>query len=142
LSKIKRAHPAVPPDNPEEIIGLDIGSARIGIARGSGVAKIAEALKTVPAGNAIEEIKKLNPDIIVVGLPRSLDGNETDQTAYVRDWVRSAVKQIDKPFYWQDEALTTQAAAASSDLAGDDAAAAAVILQDFLDTPKDRRVRC
>lgn len=130
------------PDNPKEAVGVDVGSARVGIARGSTAAKLSEPLKTVPAAAAVEEIAALDPDFVVVGLPRSLDGNETRQTAYVRDWVRSAMRRIDKPFYWQDEALTSHAAESSDDAAGRDAVAASVILQDFLDTPEAHWVRC
>jgi putative Holliday junction resolvase len=132
----------VRPDNPKEAVGVDVGSVRFGLARGSTIAKLAEPLKTVPAIKAIEEIRKLNPDLIVIGLPRSLDGNETGQTAYVRDWVRAAKQTIDKPFFWQDEALTSKAADSSDSQAGRDAAAAAILLQDFLDTPESEWVRC
>lgn len=121
---------------------MDVGAARVGLARGSTAARLAEPLKTVPAAEAVDELKKLNPDAIVVGLPRGLDGQETAQTAYVRRWTEEAKLKIDKPFYWQDEALTTQAAGHTDHPAGPDAAAAAVILQDFLDTPEDQRVRC
>jgi len=132
----------VRPDNPKEAIGVDVGSVRIGLARGSTAAKLAEPIKTVPAAQAIDEIKKLDPDLIVIGLPRSLDGNETGQTAYVRRWVNSAKQVIDKPFFWQDEALTSRTADSSDSKAGQDAVAASVLLQDFLDTPESDWVRC
>jgi putative Holliday junction resolvase len=132
----------VRPDNPKEVLGVDVGSVRIGLARGSTIAKLAQPLKTIPAVKAVEEIRKFDPDLIVIGLPRSLDGNDTGQTAYVRDWVHSVKQVIDKPFFWQDEALTSQAADSSDSKAGRDAAAAAVLLQDFLDTPESEWVRC
>jgi putative Holliday junction resolvase len=103
---------------------------------------LAEPLSTVPSAKAIEEIKKLDPDLIVVGLPRSLDGNETDQTAFVRRWADSAKQVINKPFFWQDEALTSRAADSTDSKAGQDAVAASVLLQDFLDTPESDWVRC
>ena len=130
------------PDNPQEAVGVDVGSVRIGLARGSTAAKLAEPLKTIPATQAIEEIKKLDADLIVVGLPRNLDGNETEQTAYVRQWVDSAKQVIGKPFFWQDEALTSHAADSANSKTGQDAVAASVLLQDFLDTPESDWVRC
>jgi putative holliday junction resolvase len=129
----------------QEFIAVDVGSQRVGIARGSSLARIAEPLKTVSAKEAIAELKALETKIdgIVVGLPRGLDGQETDQTKMVRQWVEQAKAQLDKPFYWQDEALTSVEAANRGALTGEvDAVAASVILQDFLDTPPAQRVRC
>ena len=123
-------------------MGVDVGSARIGLARGSMIAKLAEPLKTVQADSALDEIIKASPDIVVVGLPRSLEGDDTEQTLRVREWVKAAGQKINKPFYWQDEALTSKAADSSDHPAGRDAVAASVILQDFLDTPPERWVRC
>jgi putative Holliday junction resolvase len=126
----------------EEFLGVDVGSARVGIARGSTIAKIAEPIKTVQASQAIDELSTLatqNSTVgIVAGLPRSLSGNETEQTKQVRRWVEEAKKQLDLPFYWQDEALTSQLAEASS---GDDSKAAALILQDFLNANETERIR-
>jgi putative Holliday junction resolvase len=109
------------------------------------MARLAEPLKTVPSGQELAEINRLaaenNAVAVVVGLPRSLDGNDTRQTGAVRNWVETAKQAVGLPFYWQDEALTSAAAAAGK-AADIDAAAAAVILQDFLDTPEEERVRC
>jgi putative Holliday junction resolvase len=133
----------------EEFLGVDVGAARVGIARGAEVARIAEPLKTVPAAQAIKELLELAKQNkaagIIVGLPRSLDGNETNQTKAVRAWIDQAKASIRLPFYWQDEALTTQKAEGlklKTGGPGADAEAAVIILQDFLDTPKEERVRC
>jgi putative Holliday junction resolvase len=121
----------------QEFLAVDVGSARVGIARGASIAKLAEPLKTVPAGQAVEEIgelaKQSSASAIVAGLPRSLDGNDTDQTKLVRQWVADAKQKLNLPFYWQDEALTSQGT-------DDDAQAAAMILQDFLNTPETDRL--
>jgi putative holliday junction resolvase len=126
---------------------VDVGDKRIGIARGSSLARLAEPLKTVPATDAWEEIESLalqyGSSGVVVGLPRGLDGQETAQTKKVQDWVIQAKKQLKYSFYWQDEALTShQAVAEGADSHIVDAQAAAIILQDFLDTPAAQRVRC
>ena len=130
----------------EEFLGIDVGDKRVGIARGSTAAKIAEPLKTVHADIALSEIFDLiesnHIDGVVVGLPRNLKGDETTQTKKVKAWTNSAKAQINLPFYWQDEALTSVAAQQAASPAGVDAAAAAVFLQDFLDTPAEQRVRC
>ena len=134
----------------KQLIGLDVGGTRTGIARASAVARIAQPLETVETKQVLSRLSELIDeyavDTIVVGLPRSLDGNDTDQTRWVRQWMVGAKEKINKPFYWQDEALTTKLAelkAKTSKKTQDtDALAAAVILQDFLDTPEAERVVC
>ncbi|HEX4775032.1 MAG TPA: Holliday junction resolvase RuvX, partial [Candidatus Saccharimonadales bacterium] len=82
---------------PEEFLGVDVGSARVGVARGSSSARLAEPLKTVDAKMAVPELKTLAAGHqaagIVVGLPRNLDGQDTAQTQFVRDWVGEAKVQ-------------------------------------------------
>lgn len=129
----------------QEFLGVDVGSVRVGLARGNSAARLAEPLKTVPADKALDELKKLASENsaagIVVGLPRGLDGSETAQTDFVRNWVNTVKPTIGLPFYWQDEALTSRQAEESKDSsAGTDAAAAAIILQDFLDGRENDRV--
>jgi putative Holliday junction resolvase len=129
----------------EEFIGVDMGNVRVGIARGNSAARIAEPLETIDANQVIEELKKLavqnSATGIVVGLPRDLNGNETAQTAAVRQWVKSAKTEIGLKFYWQDEALTSrQAEMTEPKDTGTDAVAAAIILQDFLDSAENDRV--
>jgi len=132
-----------------EFIGLDVGKARTGFARGSAEAKIAEPLQTVPTEEAIAKLKNYVESGlagVVVGLPRSLAGSETDQTAWVRDWVDQAKKEVNTIFYWQDEALSTKIAEAKAaggkKIKDIDSLAAAIILQDFFDTPEDMRTIC
>jgi putative Holliday junction resolvase len=133
-------------NNPEEFLGVDVGSARVGIARGSSAARIAQPIETVSADEATSRLKLLAAEnqttAIVVGLPRSLMGDDTAQTEYIRKWVSRAKTEISLPFYWQDEALTTrQAEELGVKNHTVDARAAAIILQDFLDTPEEDRVR-
>lgn len=130
-----------------EFIGLDVGKVRTGMARGSSIAKLAQPLKTLPTEQVIAELKTHEGLAgIVVGLPRSLDGSETDQTAWVRQWVDAAQKQLSAPFYWQDEALTSKLAEAKhfnkARIKDVDSLAAQIILQDFLDSPQSLWVIC
>lgn len=136
----------------EQLLGLDVGKSRTGIARASGLARLAEPLMTVETAELMETLKELikahNYSVIVVGLPRNLQGNETTQTQWVRYWVDKAKKKLKIEFYWQDEALTTKIAEAhqlsggKKIVQGIDAMAAAIILQDFLDTPEANRAGC
>ncbi|HEX5394837.1 MAG TPA: Holliday junction resolvase RuvX [Candidatus Saccharimonadales bacterium] len=133
----------------KEILGLDLGDKRTGIARASSIAKLAEPLKSVAAEEACSVLKRYiaehDVQAIAIGLPRSLSGADTAQTASARQWVKDAQQKIDVPFYWQDEALTSrEARAKSSELRtkssiDEHALAAAIILQDFLDSAEAQR---
>lgn len=136
--------------NDKQLLGLDVGIKRSGIARASTVARIAEPLMSVKTSELMKNLQELinrhSVDAVVIGLPRNLDSQETQQTQWVRDWVQEARPNIDRPMYWQDEALTSrlaEAKATSHKKPKDvDAFAAAIILQDFLDTPESERVVC
>ncbi len=127
-----------------EIICLDVGLKHTGIARASSFAKLPQSLATVDTDKLVawlmETVKSKDIKAIVVGLPRGLQGQETDQTKWVRQWAVGAKKTIKAPFYWQDEALTSVGAAKNPG-SDEHSAAAQIILQDFLNTPEDKRVR-
>ncbi len=130
-----------------EILALDIGSKRVGIARASLKARLAQPLNTVKTDEAIEQLKEIikqnQVKMIVAGLPRNLSGDDTQQTRWVRDWVAIAKTQLGVPFYWQDEALTSHEVEKQNrgaKVADVDAQAAAIILEDFLKTDKIDRV--
>jgi putative Holliday junction resolvase len=134
----------------KQYLGLDVGLKRTGIARGSDAARLAEPLLTVQTTDVLKTLKDMieeyNVTAVVVGLPRNLHGNNTQQTNWVRDWVEHAKRKIDVTYYWQDEVLSTRIAEAKKlklknphDI---DSLAAAIILQDFLDTPEANRTVC
>ncbi|MBI2591958.1 Holliday junction resolvase RuvX [Candidatus Saccharibacteria bacterium] len=136
-----------------EVLALDIGAVWVGMARANSQARLAEPLQTVKTNEAIAAVQKLvekQPvEAIVVGLPRNLSGEDTDQTRWVRDWVAKAKTQINRPFYWQDESLTSleaklkvQSSKFKDQGIGEHGLAAAIILQDFLDAPVAKRVVC
>ncbi|HCM51647.1 TPA: hypothetical protein DIS56_00725 [Candidatus Saccharibacteria bacterium] len=131
-----------------EIIGLDIGHVHTGMARASTVAKLAEPLVSIETARLIEELTSMinqGAGIIVVGLPRSLNGKDTAQTKWLRQFVGTAKAKLPKVhFYFQDEALTSLEARIkkleSKKHLDEHALAAAIILQDFLDNPEELRV--
>ncbi len=135
-----------------EILGLDIGRKHSGVARSSNVARLAEPLLSLPTSKVISKLKEYtvqkSVESVVVGLPRGLDGQETQQTDWVRKWVDSAKLVLEIPLFWQDEALTTKATESQASQlhlksqVDDHSLAAAVILQDFLDSPEADRVMC
>jgi putative Holliday junction resolvase len=125
----------------DEYLGLDVGQKRTGIARASRVARLAQPLKIVETEKLMDELQELaanNVRAIVVGLPRNLDGDDTAQTKWVRQWAQQAQAVIKLPFHLQDEALTThQALERKPSNSHPDAEAAAIILQDFLNDQED-----
>ena len=124
------------------ILALDLGEKRIGIARANIIAKIAEPLATLQNDALFRDsllalIKEHDAKQIVVGLPRGLEGQDTNQTNYVRDFIDDLNLPIDVVF--QDEALTSVKAKEQLESLGKiyqkadiDSLAAMNILEDFL----------
>ena len=132
----------------QEVLGLDVGSVRVGVARVNMIAKIPEALSYFLTKNDITSLRELNhlyqPNAIVVGLPRNMQNEDTKQTEFVRQWMKSVLPIFkDLPFFWQDEAATSIEASEllgpKADKKDIDSLAACIILKDFIATPiKDR----
>lgn len=131
------------------VIALDVGSKRIGVATANVVARLAGPLETLEVSdNIVTDIKALLAQqtacALVVGLPRGLEGQDTAQTAAVRQFVAQLEKAITIPVFWQDEALTSHlskielSAKKPNYSKGEvDALAATYILEDFLANRKD-----
>jgi putative Holliday junction resolvase len=138
------------------VLAIDWGRRRIGLAISDATRTLARPLRTIQRGasdraavndlaQAIDELSS-EPDglsLVVVGLPRRLDGSRSDETAHVESMIGALRRRIRIPVITQDERLSSREA--ESRLAERerdwrkrkarlDAAAAAVILQDYLDT--------
>ena len=132
-----------------KIVGLDVGEKRIGIARVDTDTKIAVPVGFINVdGTEYQEIARLmrlnSTNFVVLGLPRSNEGNETAQSAYVRSFAKVLVEKIpEAKVRFQDESLTSVEAEErlksrkKTYEKGDiDAEAASIILQDFIETFK------
>jgi putative Holliday junction resolvase len=131
-------------NNTGTVLGIDVGERRIGMAVASWQARIARPLITLSNDDHVfvqlgQQVHDQAATALVVGLPRGLQGQHTDQTRAVEDFVRQCKAHITLPIYWQDEALTS--AKAKEELEGRgkpyakgdiDALAATYILDDFL----------
>jgi len=131
-------------NKPDNIVCLDVGEKRIGVAVADTSVRIAVPFDTVLVdGNEIESIAKIvvneRAETIVVGYPRNQSGEATAQTQYVEEFA-SKLKDIASKIVFQDESLTS--VMAEEQLAihkrpynkGDiDAQAAAIILQDYIE---------
>jgi putative holliday junction resolvase len=136
-------------------LGVDVGERRIGLAVSDPTRTLARPLRTVARRGAVADVAAMlarevqalaaDPDglaVVVVGLPRRLDGTEHEQTRRVRALVAALAPLIAQPIVLQDERLTSREAESRLALgerhwrarkAKLDAAAAAVILQEYLD---------
>lgn len=124
------------------ILSLDVGESRVGVALASKIARLASPYTTLPNTTKIFEeiqaiIKRESVELVVVGLPRNLSGDDTDQTRYCRAFAEQLEKFV--PIAFQDEALTSQKAEAELKSRGKpyqkadiDSLAATYILDDFL----------
>ncbi len=138
-------------------LGIDYGAKRIGLALSDHSATVARPWKMVPAAGSpaasadalarvIRELTtSLDPELdgIVIGLPRRLNGDDTDQTPVVRAFAAALEARAALPVVLQDERLTSVVAEARlAEREPDwrkrkalvDAEAAAILLQDYLDT--------
>ena len=128
------------------IIGLDVGTKRIGIAKADTSVRIAIPNGYVLVnGQEIPEILRIarlnDTNFFVVGLPRSNDGNETAQSAYARKFADTlAASMPGARIYFQDESLTSVVAEErlkkrkkNFEKGEIDAEAASIILQDFIE---------
>lgn len=127
---------------PVVYLGLDMGSRRIGVARGNNIAKLATPLAVITVdGQEMDKLRQLieqeHAEQLVIGLPRGLDGQDTEQTRITRH-ATAKLTQLDLPINWQDEAGTSrQAEEEAGPKSGPlDDRAAAIILQDWLDNLK------
>ena len=99
------------------LIGLDLGSKRIGIGICDENHKIATPFKTVIKTNLDDFIKQLKEIIkennikgIIVGNPVNMDGSFGKSSQSVKDTVINLEKFIDIPFTLWDERLSTAGA--------------------------------
>ena len=141
-------------------LGIDYGERRIGLALSDPTGLLASPWKTLAndanldtaAARILSEVAALDDaadpvGVIVLGLPRRLNGDATEQTARVRALSSLLERRASRPIVLQDERLTsleadTMLAEREPDWrkrkARVDQMAAALILQDYLDLQRSR----
>ncbi len=129
-----------------KLIALDVGTKRIGVAKADSTVRIAVPYAAVEVdGTEFQKIASLARawDIksFVLGMPRNAQGEETEQSRYVRQFAERLKKSIpEAKICFQDESLTSVEAEKrlkgrkKGYKKGDiDSEAATIILQDFLE---------
>lgn len=120
------------------VLAIDHGAARCGCALSDPSGTIVRPIDpveptTVAAVAAI--VPEQGVELVVVGLPVSLDGGEGTQAAAARRFAAELAATVDVPVRTYDERLTTKLAAASrrgGSRAAEDSLAAAHLLESFL----------
>jgi putative Holliday junction resolvase len=128
------------------VLALDYGSARCGVAVSDPTGVLATPLEVVlkPDGRAgmgriLALASELSVELVVVGLPLSLDGGDSQQTRDARAFARVLEKRLaGVPVELYDERFTTLLAQrdgsdSRSPRAGEDSRAAAHLLSSWLD---------
>lgn len=131
------------------VIGLDLGSSRVGVAVGDTETGVATAYQVwprrdgAPLGRRLRDcVAEWEAERVVVGLPRSLDGTDGPAAESARSVALELEAQAGVPVELHDERFSTVTAQDALHRGGldtrrgravIDAVAAAVILQSWLD---------
>jgi putative holliday junction resolvase len=130
-------------------LAIDHGTRRMGIAVSDELKMIAQPLEFIPSEPFDEFLARLKQliaekevELVLIGMPRNMDGTYGPAAEKVREFIRALQPQISVPIRTLDERLTS-AQANRVLLEGNvrradrkqkvDAMAAAILLQSFLD---------
>ena len=101
-------------NNKSRLIGVDMGSKRVGLSISDENRKIAVPLKTVNYENIqilADELKKIanenNVHAIIFGNPKNMDCTEGSSSQSVKDKVKLISEKIQIPIFLWDERLST-----------------------------------
>lgn len=128
-------------------LGVDVGTARIGVARCDPHAMLATPVETLARGSGdlerlVELVGEVDAMEVVVGLPIALSGRETASTDDARGFARALARRLTVPVRLVDERLSTVSAQSALHSSGRttrtsrsvvDQVAAVIILQHALD---------
>ena len=131
-------------------LGLDVGKKRMGVAGCDGTGLIATGLTTIYRTSWAADIRQLQEiiqerevEILVVGMPYTLDGSVGFQAKQVEKFANKITRILKLPIEYVDERLTSVEAEArlkaskkfsTRNKGAIDRQAAAIILQQWLDT--------
>ncbi|MDJ0601738.1 MAG: Holliday junction resolvase RuvX [Crocosphaera sp.] len=130
-------------------LGLDVGKKRIGVAGCDGTGLIATGLTTIERQSFPQDVQQLqalvkerDAQLLVIGLPYSMDGTIGFQAKQVQKFAKRISKALELPVEYIDERLTSVEAEAKLKAQKKysrynkglvDRLAATIILQQWLD---------
>lgn len=130
------------------LLALDVGEKRVGVAMTNTFTRLPSPLATLLRDDnfwkKLENVIDENDvNIIIVGLPRNLRGDETKQTIQTRTFIKEIKSKFKVNVIEQDEALTSVNAEKELKARGKpfakediDSLAATYILEDYLNSQK------
>lgn len=134
-------------------LGVDVGQARVGIARSDPEGMLAVPLRTAPADEALAIVAQLVDEYdaleVIVGLPVALSGLDTASTKSARDFAQRLHEALACPVRLVDERWSTTQAQGQLRQAGRsqksqraviDQAAAVIVVQHALDAERSQGV--
>ncbi|MGI9306350.1 MAG: Holliday junction resolvase RuvX [Gammaproteobacteria bacterium] len=121
------------------LLALDVGRKKTGIAIGNLHTRLARPLGAAHGGRTRQleaiggYVREWQPQKLLIGLPRNMDGSEHGMTRFCRGFAAAVSRRFGLPVELADERLTTAAArAAGAKKSETDAWAAGILLQDWL----------
>ncbi len=132
-------------------LAIDYGEKRTGIAVSDAGGSMAFARATIRKTtrdvfwtDLLGMIQEEGAEALVVGMPKTADGNDTETIRQIRNFIASLRRRCDLPVHIMEETLSSFDAeqklrGMKNIRAGLDGAAAAGILQAFLDLPPEKR---
>lgn len=136
------------------ILALDPGTRRVGIAVSDDNRLIATPLTRLERrswkdllSRVKEIIREFDAKVLVIGLPLSFEGSETEMSAMAREWARKFEASLAIPVFLEDERVTSYEAAGRLWRKGKnirqakellDSEAAAIILETFLERIREQ----
>jgi putative pre-16S rRNA nuclease len=121
------------------VLALDYGSARCGCAVSDPTGVLATPLEPVLApatrrglARLRALVRELDAERVVVGLPLSLSGGDSAQTAETRAFATKLEQHVSVPVELYDERFTTKLAQQTGGSAAEDSRAAAHLLEGWL----------
>jgi putative Holliday junction resolvase len=127
------------------ILALDYGTARIGCAISDPTGTLATPIAAIEPPEVVEVARLASErevEMIVVGLPVSLSGEDSGQTALTRAFASDLGEAVEVPVETWDERFTTRMAAQTRRQTGagsaEDSIAAAHLLESYLQAAASR----
>lgn len=104
----KQSHPKI-------ILGLDVGSVRIGVAVANSLARLPRPVSIITSDEHVFAVindlaAAEGASLIVAGLPRNMDGLETKQSQAIRKFVKNLKDHTAVPVVFADESLSSRRA--------------------------------
>jgi len=142
---------------PKRALGIDFGSRRIGLAVSDQTRTLATGYTTIEnndeaSGNIARIVDEKNIDVIVFGLPVSIEGGDSRKAEEVKRFAADVGKVVNVPIVFHDESFTSRDAMETMiamntkrkqrrDKGRIDSMAAALILQSYLDIKQHKSER-